>query len=99
MKRFLLWAGFVVYVSAIALAVVWVWQANYAKRHRMFRVPQWIAGCNHVRYYVIVHRSQIKRYGTVWKVTSGRDWLDVCPLCSEKEIEGYLAYYERMLVR
>ena len=81
-------------VACSALLGLWYWQANHAERLKSISVPQWIAGGGNVSYSIAVHKSQIKPYGTVWKMTVGDGWISNFPIYDDKDIERYLARHK-----
>lgn len=64
----------VLYAFALVASIVlyaWYWQANHAKNLLMIPIPRWVAGSSNVSYQIIIGKSQIKNYGTLWKRTEG----------------------------
>jgi len=78
-----------------ALLGLWYWQANHAERVMNISVPRWLAGDWNVSYSIAVGKSQIKPYGTVWKMTVGDGWTSLVPICDDKDLERYLARHKK----
>lgn len=91
MKKKLLTLLALAVVGSTCLLCLWWWQANRADSLKIINVPQWIAGGGNISYSIASGKSQIKPYGTVWKRTTGTNFISNFPVYDDKDLEAYLA--------
>ena len=46
---------------------LWDWQARYADDLLRIEIPNFIVGDENTKYFIAIHKSQIRPYFTVWK--------------------------------
>ena len=71
----------------------WIWreQATSDGPLKIIHIPRWIAGNKTVSYSVAIGASQIKPYGTVWKLTEGDGSLSDIPIYTKEDLARYMA--------
>lgn len=91
MKKKLLLSTIPPLIGCLLISILWWWRATQAETVMVIHVPKWIAGGGNTSYMVVIGKSQIKPYGTIWRTTEGSNWISRFPLYNDKDLEKFEA--------
>lgn len=66
------------------MLAAWIYQATIPDSVVIYKIPHWIAGGTNTSYSLVIGKSQLKPFGTIWRETDGPNYISMFPICLDE---------------